>query len=101
LNRTSQEEDVLGFSCSDKNGFCIKSFGVLDKAPEQSSGYVGAILKRATRLAPSASASTPTVIIDCDSSKFILQTQEDSNVCVVRKKQAEAPTVEEDAEPKE
>ncbi|KAF0977213.1 hypothetical protein FDP41_003866 [Naegleria fowleri] len=81
----SQEEEILGYCCADNNGFCINSFGNLENNAEVTSGYIRGILKRANRLALSDGQANPTVIIECDSYKYILQSKDNTNVCIVRK----------------
>ncbi|KAG2387358.1 hypothetical protein C9374_001690 [Naegleria lovaniensis] len=81
----SQEEEILGYCCADNNGFCINSFGNLENNAEATSGYIRGILKRANRLALSNGQSNPVVVVECDSTKYILQSQDNANVCVVRK----------------
>ncbi|KAL9644599.1 hypothetical protein ABK040_015338 [Willaertia magna] len=88
---TSQEDDdFIGFICTDQNGFCIKSNGDIQGNHEELSGYIGAITKRSNKLFNNNNLQNkPIINIECENVKYIIQNQGNINVCIVKQNKEE------------
>jgi hypothetical protein len=66
------ENDLLGVLVTDSNGMCIRKQGDADT---KASGYIGSLSRRVDALTGAGDENRPTILIETDQKRIIIQRQ--------------------------